>query len=108
VDDYRDTEVSPITRLWQRVVLEHIKTALSEPRPNRRGSEVTSVEVQRARLFIRSRISDPTIHAAGLNPDFVRDKIGPLIDAPLDVRKAFLRKLESRGEGRRTVFGVVR
>ena len=108
VDNFRDPEVSSITRLWQAALVAQIKTALREPRPCARGSDVRPVEVREARHFILSRTSDPTIHAAGLNPDFVRDKIGPLIDAPLEVRREFLRKLESRGEGRRPMFGVMR
>jgi hypothetical protein len=82
--------------IWGHVLIRAIADALwPQPRGNHSGGSgrTTVLEQRRAKIWFGTNDFWIVCYLAGMNPLFIRDRVGRLINAPEAERRAFLRLL---------------
>jgi hypothetical protein len=89
-------DIEAYRALWGHVLIRAIADALwPQPRGNHSGGSgrTTVLEQRRAKIWFGTNDFWIVCYLAGMNPLFIRDRVGRLINAPEAERRAFLRLL---------------
>jgi hypothetical protein len=89
-------DIEAYRALWGHVLIRAIADALwPSPRGNHSGGSgrTTALEQHRAKRWFGTRDFYIVCTLAGMNPLFIRHRVGRLINAPEAERRAFLRRL---------------